>query len=379
VPPVGRIKDTPEDFVVEEVPLYEACGQGDHLFVRFTKRDLTTDGVVRALCRAVGCDARDAGVPGMKDKRALTTQTISLPVPRSEGDAFEARVRAVSLPGVEILDCKRHTNKLRTGHLAGNRFTLVVRGIAHEHVGEVIDSLVRVGREGLANAFGAQRFGRDKDNAERARAWLSGRTPAPRDGRLQRLLWSALQSELFNEVLAARVANGTWAQPLLGDLVKRRSSGGLFLCTDVQVDQERARLGEVSPTGPIFGVKMREPEGEPATLERAVLAEKLGDGVDLAKTRRLGEGTRRPLRLWIEDLSVVRLEDANPRTEQEQGASVRVYFVLPKGAYATTVLSTAVQWESLPLGDAAPPSGLPGSSPQGEPPFVTPPVEDEFS
>jgi tRNA pseudouridine13 synthase len=337
--PAGRIKVSPEDFVVEEIPAYEPTGAGDHLYIRFTKRGLTTDIAVREIARALGANGRDVGVAGMKDKIAVTTQTISVPVPKGDTGAFEERARALILDGITIHDARRHGNKLRTGHLAGNRFTLRIRGVARDRVAEVVASLERVGREGLPNAFGAQRFGRDHDNADRARAWLSGEAPGPRDPRMKRLLWSALQSAMFNEVLRRRVADGTWATPLAGDLVKRRTSGGLFTCADVQVDQERAALGEVSPTGPIFGVKMREPEGAPLALERAVLAEMLGDKIDLAATKALGEGTRRALRLWVEDLAV------KPEIEPpggEQGSSIQVYFVLPKGAYATTVLSAAI-------------------------------------
>ncbi len=348
--PRARIKGCPEDFVVDEIPVYEPSGAGDHLFVRFTKRALTTDEAVRAIGRAMGVKLRDIGVAGLKDKVGITTQTISLPMPRgpANGPPFVERARALSLEGITVVDARPHGNKLKTGHLVGNRFTLRVGGLERSRRDEIVAGLERIGREGLPNAFGPQRFGKAKDNADRARAWLSGRAPAPGDPRLRRLLWSALQAEMFNAVLDERVADGTWKTPLLGDLVKRRVSGGLFLCADVQVDQERADRGELSPTGPIFGVKMRSPEGEPARLEQRIVSQMLGENVDLAATKALGEGTRRALRLWVEDLRVELLDDANDGANREQDASIRVYFVLPKGAYATTVLSSVVDWESPP-------------------------------
>jgi len=153
---------------------------------------------------------------------------------------------------------------------------------------------------------------------------------------MQRLLWSSLQSAVFNAVLEARVADGTWATALEGDLLKLRTSGGLFLCSDVQADRERAQAGEVSATGPMIGARMRSPEGAPADLEKRIAASTLGEGFDLAATRRLGEGTRRPLRMWVQDLRWERTED----DPGHRAACVRVYFVLPKGAYATTVLGT---------------------------------------
>jgi len=340
--PRGRIKRTPEDFVVEEVPAYAPCGEGDHLYVRFTKRGLTSDEAAARIARAAGAPPRDVGIAGMKDKIAVTTQTISLPAPLSKGGAeVEAKVRALSFDGITVHEVRRHGNKLRPGHLAGNRFAIVVREIEPSRVDEVVAALEAIGREGMPNAFGAQRFGRDRDNADRARSWLSGRSPAPRDARLRRLLFSALQAELFNRVLSVRVARGTWATPLVGDVVKRRRSGALFAWTgDGAGDRDGREEDVASPTGPMFGARMREPEGEPAAIEREVLSEHLGPGVDLAAARALGEGTRRSLRLWVDELRVEPIPDENQRS------GLKFYFVLPKGGYATSVLGAALALDS---------------------------------
>jgi tRNA pseudouridine13 synthase len=335
--PFGRIKTQPEDFRVEEVPAYPPSGEGDHLFVRFTKTNLTTDVAASRIAGAMHVAMRDVGIAGMKDKVAVTTQTVSFPLPREGREDFEARLSLLALDGITIHEGVRHTNKLKTGHLAANRFTIVVRGIHAERLAEVISALEEAGRAGIPNAFGPQRFGRDKDNADQARAWLSGRAKAPRDARLRRLLFSALQAELFNRVLDLRVKDGTWATPLLGDLVKRRSSGGLHLWTG-----EEAGRDELSPTGPIFGVKMRDPEGAPFELEQRVLRESLGEGVDLAVTRPLGEGTRRSLRLWIDELHVDACELASETSASDPERDLCVSFVLPKGGYATSVLGTVL-------------------------------------
>jgi tRNA pseudouridine13 synthase len=346
--PRGRIKSAPEDFIVEEIPLYLPRGSGSHLYVRFEKRGLTTDDAVRAFAHALSLPARDIGVAGLKDKVAVTTQTISVPVPPKETDAFIARVRALALPGITVQDATLHDNKLRTGHLRGNRFTLTVRGIDPLRVDEVVTSLEQVGREGLPNAFGAQRFGRGHDNAEQALSWLTGKSAGPRDPKKKRFLWSALQSSIFNAVLDARVQDGSWRVPLLGDLLQKADSGALFECTDEAVDRARAERGEVSPTGPMVGVKMRQPSGRSAELERAIAAEKLGSDFDLEKTKTLGEGARRALRVAVPELTVHRMvnrpgdEVASPR---EQDAALMVCFVLPRGAYATQVLACALDIE----------------------------------
>jgi tRNA pseudouridine13 synthase len=346
--PRARIKDAPPDFVVEEIPAYEPQGSGDHLYVRLTKTNLTTDEVVRALAAGAGVQARDVGVAGLKDKVAVTTQTVSLPAPRGADATWDARVLGLSIPGVVVHEAKRHGNKLRTGHLSGNRFTIVLRGIADAEVDVVVAALERAGREGLPNAFGSQRFGRDRDNAAQARAWLTGKGQGPRDPRKKRFLWSALQSELFNAVLDRRVADGTWRTPLQGDILKKTDSGGLFSCTDEAEDQARALRGLVSPTGPMFGAKMREATGRPGELERAIFDEYLGASFDLERTKAYGEGTRRALCLGIEGMTVERLVKRDSEKDEsfgEQGAALSVSFVLPKGAYATSVLAAAVAFE----------------------------------
>jgi tRNA pseudouridine13 synthase len=353
--PPGRIKDSPEDFVVEEIPAYSPSGTGEHVFVRFIKRDRTTLDAVRAIARGLGCDPRAAGFAGMKDKRAVTTQTASLQAPRgtNPGELAE-RARRLAVDGITVVDATPHSHKMKAGHLAGNRFAINIRGVPGDRVTDVVTAFERIARAGVPNAFGAQRFGARGDNAQHALAWLRGEASAPREPRIQRLLWSSLQSAVFNAVLDARVSDGTWVTALEGDLLKLRTSGGLFVCSDVQTDGPRVTVGEVSPTGPIIGARMRWPEGRPAELERLASAQILGEGFDLARTRSLGEGSRRALRLWVEDLrwETVKVDPAAPAGKH--AACVRVYFVLPKGSYATTVLGTALALEEVRSADGVP-------------------------
>src|SRR6187402_1809836 len=97
--PEAVIRRSPEDFVVEELPAYAASGKGEHLFITFRKRGLTTPDAVRALARELGVDPRFAGWAGMKDRHAVTTQTVSFSLPMAR-DA-EALAAKISIPGVE--------------------------------------------------------------------------------------------------------------------------------------------------------------------------------------------------------------------------------------------------------------------------------------
>jgi tRNA pseudouridine13 synthase len=331
----ATIRRSPEDFVVEEIPAYAPSGRGEHLYLTFTKRGLTTIDAVNALARALEVDPRGTGFAGMKDRHAVTTQTASFAFPMAR-DA-EAAVAKIAVPGITLTAAARHDNKLKPGHLLGNRFTVALAGVPAGEVAALCDRLAEIGRTGVPNAFGSQRFGRDGDNPERALAWLAGHERGPRSPREQRLLFSSLQSLLFNRVLDRREAAGTWGTVLPGDVAKKHDTGGLFTVPleGPELDDARARAaaGSLSATGPMFGAKMRWPEGEPAVLEREVLA---ASAASFDAFRHLGEGTRRPLRLFVSDMAI------EARDPDAEGSTVVVArFVLPKGGYATTVLGRA--------------------------------------
>jgi tRNA pseudouridine13 synthase len=331
VKPVATIRRSPEDFRVEEIPAFAPCGEGEHLYLDIVKTNLTTNEAVRRICYELRVDEGGAGYAGMKDKRAVASQTISVPFAR---DRSHEEALRLELEGIVIEKAVRHGHKLKPGHLKGNRFSIALRGLDRDRVPEVVRELDEAGRRGVPNAFGPQRFGRDGDNPERALTWLAGRAPGPKDRRDRRLLFSALQAELFNRVLARRQAEGIWNVPLAGDLLRKCDTGGIFVCSEPVADTERALRAEICPTGPLFGAKMRWPEGEPAKIEREILQAAVGDNELLERHRALGEGTRRAFVLHVRDLAIQELRD-------DQGALL-VVFVLPKGGYATTLLACAV-------------------------------------
>lgn len=334
--PTATIRTTPDDFIVDEIPAYPASGKGEHLFITLRKTGRTTIDVVRELARAFNADQRSVGYAGMKDRHAITTQTISLQVPMAVD--FEPIVASLALNGVEILEAKRHDNKLKPGHLDGNRFQLRLRCASVEDALFIRAKLEETAKQGAPNFFGPQRFGRDGTNPTRALAWLAGKERGPRDRHEQRLLFSALQSMLFNQVLERRVADGTWTTVLPGDLAKKHDSGGLFLVPSEgpDLDDARARAASlaISATGPMFGTKMRWPEGSVKDLEHEVLVAVVPDPARLDDFRAYGEGTRRSLRM-----EVLEFKAADP----DASGMLAVSFVLPKGGYATTVLATACQ------------------------------------
>lgn len=379
------IKQRIEDFEVEELPLYAANGEGTHLFVTIEKRGLTTQDAIRDIARQLGLGPRDIGYAGQKDAVGITRQRLSVE------HMDPARIEGLRHGRLRVLAIERHGNKLKLGHLAGNRFSIKVRGIPDERTGDVQSVLERLGAGGVPNYFGPQRFGLRGDSwqvgrallhgdfaealavfagragpldkgtvlkarkffdagdfARAAKAWPRGfrdslravgtmaRTGDARkavqsiDRNLLRFLVGSYQSYIFNGVLAERLA--TFDRVLAGDLAYKEDNGAIFPVEDAAVENPRAERFEISPTGPLFGGRMTEPIGEPARIELAAL-ERIGETKAAFESGPWAPtGGRRPLRFKIAELQLERGND-------DFGAFTQLRFVLPPGCYATAVIA----------------------------------------
>ena len=380
------IKRRNEDFVVEEVPLYDPCDSGDHVYALIEKVGLTTRRAVLDIAQALGVPSAAIGVAGQKDARGVTRQMVSV------HGADPARIMSLALPGIRILDAARHRAKLRPGSLRANRFTVRLRETPADRIGE-IDRIVEVlARRGVPNYFGPQRFGMRGDTwevgrallcgdfdgavglivgqpmeedtgtvrrarelaavgrfADAARTWPVGfpdcahlcRLLARTAGDARRAIFalerrllgfyvSAYQAWLFNRVLAERVPN--MDRVLHGDLVFSHLSGAVLAVEDVEIVQPCATRFEVSPTGPIVGYTMSAPRGEPAALEHRIIEEGGLPPIDLPRTGPLTcVGGRRPLRFRPEGIGCETGSD-------EAGPFLELRFTLPPGCYATSLL-----------------------------------------
>lgn len=378
----GIIKESPDDFIVSEIPAYLPCGSGEHLFLTIEKRGLTTLEAIRRIAGKLKVSDRDVGYAGMKDAVGVTRQTISL-----QGVKPEAAL-ALQLEGIRLLSALRHTNKLKPGHLKGNRFQITLRGVAAPAAESAAAILEILRQRGVPNYFGYQRYGAQGNShligaAILRRDWrtavdrLIGEPDAVRDGewssaiaayqqgdleealrrmprhcrterdllqrlvarpeaweralavvhpRLRKLYLSAFQSYLFDKVVARRLI--AIDQIMAGDLAWKHVNGACFLVEDVDREAPRAASFEISASGPMFGGRMKQPGGAVLALEEQVLADEglsrddfsAGGGCSL-------EGERRPLRVPLED-AVFRVVDEGLLLE----------FTLPKGSYATSVV-----------------------------------------
>jgi len=296
----AAFKVQPEDFDVDEIPLFEPAGHGEHLYLRVEKRAQETRHLARQLAELYRVPTVDVGYAGMKDKRAVTRQWFSVSTPQAAQVACEA--------GVTVLDSSRHERKLRRGQLAANAFAIRLRDVRGEGWSERLEV---IGRRGVPNYFGPQRFGGEGgDNLARAQDWLPHRRRRALSRFKQGLYLSVLRGYLFNEVLARRVSDGSWCNTLPGDVVEERG-----------------------PTGPLWGRGRSPSADEAGAVEAAALAPhaELCDGLEYAGVRQ----QRRALTLRPEGLE----------WEADAG-DVRLRFRLPPGCYATSLLMEIFALES---------------------------------
>ncbi len=283
---------------------------------------MTTRDAALALSRAAGVPERDVGYAGMKDKHGVTSQWLSLPGNAKPQDGWTLP------PELTVLESSRHGNKLRTGHLRGNRFRIGLTGTVPGAADHARALLVRLGERGHANYFGTQRFGREGRNLEDALAWLSGarRLPRGRERFLVKLYASVVQAEVFNRYATKRLELGA-EQLLAGEVVRLAGAGASFVVEDVAKEAPRLAARDLCLTGPMPGPKMRAATGPAHELEASVLAEL---GLGEAALRELGRsapGTRRDLLVPLEDARV-----------SEEGDRLVLEFGLPAGSYATGVV-----------------------------------------
>jgi tRNA pseudouridine13 synthase len=300
--------------------------------VRFRQTGQNTADAVRNLARALGVDPGSAGFAGLKDRHAVTSQWASF------FGADEARALEVAVPGLEVLEAKRHPHKLRTGHLKANRFRILLRDAPVDAANTAHALLSELSERGAPNFYGEQRFGHAGENIARAERWLLEGGRAPKSRFERKLLVSVWQARWFNVYLARRMRARGLHQALRGDLMRREDSGGMFTADDVAEAQARLERFELSATGPILGEDMRWPTHDALELERALLAETGITPERLRELRKLAPGSRRVLRIRPACVSV-----------EPTPIGLWLGFELPKGAYATVILRELLK----PEGDEA--------------------------
>lgn len=319
----GQIRTIPEDFEVEEIPAYEPSGAGEYVYLWIEKRGLSADWLAHRLAQVLRLDPRQIGMAGLKDRHAVTRQWISIPAEAA------SRLGQVNIPGLAILRVSRHTNKLRAGHLRGNRFRIRIRQVHPEASARLPRLLERLRQTGLPNYYGEQRFGKHGDTLRIGYDLLRGKTDPRLEQRrfLRKLALSAVQSLLFNQYLAERLRRGWLHQVVPGDVLHHRHGGGIFLAEHIEAEQRRFDQREVIHTGPIYGRRMFAAQAQAAALEDEILQQAGLSPEMFGRFGKLLQGTRRHNLVYVDDVEAA-----------FESQDVILKFSLPAGSYATVLL-----------------------------------------
>ncbi|WP_395743642.1 tRNA pseudouridine(13) synthase TruD [Prosthecobacter sp.] len=322
--PLGRarFKVQPEDFVVEEILGFEPSGEGEHCLAWVEKRNLDSNTAAARLADALGIRRRLVSHCGLKDRHAVTRQWFSLHMP---GQA-SPEPAVLESEGLRVLRITRNTRKLRRGIHRGNRFTIRLREPDFD-AASAAQRWQAIMEKGVPNFFGTQRFGNDGQNMAKAEAMFRGEF-TPGDRLLRGLLLSAARSHLFNAVVAVRMAGGTWDRPLKGEVFGFADNGTLLLPANQRGDETaRFEKGIVELTAPLWGNGELQSVDEVRRLEQELLSEfpEITAGLEAFGLR--------------QERRVMRLRPLNAAMEVMEKRDLLFRFDLPKGTYATTVLS----------------------------------------
>lgn len=333
-------KQSKEDFTVDEIPLYEFTGDGEHLILRIRKKDLSTWDMVEILSNQIGCKSRDIGYAGLKDKNAMTIQYISLP------RKFEEQVEQFVHPQIKVLEKMYHNNKIKTGHLKGNKFFIRLKRVQDVHKMKLESALEQIVNYGMPNYFGFQRFGIDGDNYIKGKEIIEGHKKE-RNRKLRQMYINAYQSHLFNEWLSKRIeiskiidnfkANEIsdrlgldektikqiQKQPhplklLKGDLMSHYPFGRIFYVEDMESESTKFYQRDRVPTGLLSGKKAKHAQDDALKFEEEFIHE----------THE--HGSRRFAWIFPENIS---------SNYKEEKAWFELSFELPKGSYATELIA----------------------------------------
>jgi tRNA pseudouridine13 synthase len=329
-----------DNFIVTEVPLYEFSNDGEHIILKIRKKDLTTWELLNIISDHLGIKSKEIGYAGLKDKHAMTIQYISI------HKQYEELLENFTHDKIKILEKCYHNNKIRMGHLKGNRFFIRLKKVNPTNGAKIAQVLDSIKKYGLPNYFGFQRFGNSGKNYEDGESIING-TLKIRDKKKRTFLINAYQSHLFNLWLSKRVelsktidafnikdlvANSGLDKELIeylkkqshpfkilkGDIAHHYPYGRIFNIENLDEEIGRFESKDIVPTGLLSGKKTRKAEDD---------AKKYEEPLDLI-THTI-DGARRFAWIFPEDIEY---------KYREEEAWFELSFTLPKGSYATVLL-----------------------------------------
>ncbi len=331
-----------KNFIVEEIPLYSFSGAGEHLILKIRKKDISTFELLNILSKKLNIKKSDIGYAGLKDKDALSIQYVSI------NKKLTKNIESLQLDNIKILDSTYHNNKIKIGHLKGNKFYIRIKKLNKINANKIQNVINHILNTGMPNYFGFQRFGNNGNNYNDGKAILQNQLKI-KDKKISKFLISAYQSYLFNTWLQKRIEIShiinnfdiSYSSSLLkidsnvikkiksqkhffkllnGDIMQHFPYGKYFFNDDSVDNSMRFYNKQIVPTGLLYGIK--------SILAKDIAGDIENNFIDNLLVNELG--SRRLAWIFLDHLEF---------TYKEEIANGEFNFSLPKGSYATILLN----------------------------------------
>ena len=336
-------KQNKDDFVVTEIPLYEFSGEGEHIIVKFRKKDLTTWDAIRIFSEYLGCKGKDIGYAGLKDKNAMTIQHISIP------KQYEDKLNSFNHEQIKILELTKHNNKIKIGHLKGNRFFIRLKRVNVIDAKKIEQAIQTIATFGMPNYFGFQRFGIEGDNYKKGERIIKGELKE-KNRKLKRMFINSYQSYLFNNWLSKRIEISKLVEGFKPNEIYEKLELPLDVVKQMKQQKHPFKLipGDLMshyPFGRVFHVENLEEESQ-KFLQRDRVATGLLCGKRVKKSDGLAQNIEKEFDLNIQEdgarrFSWVFADDIETNFKEEKNW-MEIQFTLPKGSYATEFIAEVI-------------------------------------
>lgn len=372
----GIVKKKPEYFKVTEINLFDPDGNGQHLFLRVTRKGLTTFEVGKILIKVFGTRPNSVGYAGLKDKVAVVTQVFSIKFDKDKLSGietlFESYVKRARESGLDISLCMENfklslnSRKLRSGLLKGNSFEIVISNLEIDNLATLVESFRKVKEETkfIPNYYGDQRIGKRGKNAKEgyrkiqiAQSYiesLSDVSHASRKGFRSYLKkrkksnsttfvfdsfgtyqkFTAFQAALFNLTLFNRLTENK-IEITVGDKVMSQFGGKV---STHKFEEESDKNNHLTFALPLIGQRVACTSYQSKLLKELNLVQDVFNIVGL-------DGGYRPCLLSTESLKME--IDSNHGVCEEDKPAVSFKFNLPKGSFATNVLREYIVFKEI--------------------------------
>ncbi|MGM0519242.1 MAG: tRNA pseudouridine(13) synthase TruD [Campylobacterota bacterium] len=302
-----------EDFIVQETPIY-FTQKGNFLILKIKKTNMDTWELIDIFAKFLNIFSNEIGYAGLKDKKATTTQYISIP------KRFTKNIKGFSHNKIEILETYLHNKSLNIGDLKGNHFKINLYKVSVDDLNYIQRRLKVITKKGLLNYFGFQRFGIDmQENLIKAKKIIDGDLFV-KDRKLNKMLIMSYQSSFFNSWLVHRFkASNEFFDLIDGDVFLDVKKDKYFTPKSLNEAIINSYINkDIIPTGLLPGRRVFRAIGHARQIEKKFDDEYVQE-----------KGYRREAIVYPKDIDCKYSNDLQKCT---------LSFSLPKGSYATVLI-----------------------------------------